>query len=522
LDGESQAMSRRTFFVALLIAGFLPASARAHVGSPNVFFEGMAGPYPVHVIIRPAEVIPGLADIAVRVEGAGVERVTALPIKWNAGRQGAPPPDVARLVHGETNLYSAQLWFMESGAQSVELAITGTAGAGRVLIPVDAVARRVLTLPPALGGTLAMLGVLIIMLLLSIVGAAVRESVLEPGLDVPVRRRWWARGVMILGAVLLVTLIWGGKLWWDSEAADYRNNRLYQPIATSANVQIQNGRRVLRLDINDQKFSHFPPVVPDHGKLMHLFLLREPDLDAFAHLHPDRQTRKTFETILPDLPAGKYQLYADVTYETGGSDTLATSVDLPEEPANTSSMKASPDPDDSWRVASAIGTCTAQECRLSRDLVMLRPSAERLMVNQPVMLRFQVHDADGVPAILEPYLGMRGHLALRRQDGSVFTHLHPGGSSSMAAMQLATFRIEGKLPLKAAYGADEPLCQVPPVSAKDQAWIGGNQSAEGVSFPYAFPKPGLYRLWVQVKVSGQVLTGVYDLNVQSVTESRSS
>ena len=54
--------------------------AYAHVGSPAVFFEGMAGPYRAHVIIRPAEVIPGLADVSVRVEGAQVERVTALPV----------------------------------------------------------------------------------------------------------------------------------------------------------------------------------------------------------------------------------------------------------------------------------------------------------------------------------------------------------------------------------------------------------------------------------------------------------
>src|SRR5947207_1426311 len=68
------------------LTALLPLSAGAHVGSPNVFFEGRAGAYPVHVIIRPAEVIPGLAEISVRVEARGLERVTALPIKWNAGR----------------------------------------------------------------------------------------------------------------------------------------------------------------------------------------------------------------------------------------------------------------------------------------------------------------------------------------------------------------------------------------------------------------------------------------------------
>ena len=86
----------------------------------------------------------------------------------------------------------------------------------------------------------------------------------------------------------------------------------------------------------------------------------------------------------------------------------------------------------------------------------------------------------------------------------------------MAAMQLAVYRIEGKLPLKAAFGADEPICQIPTATEREQGWIGGNQSSEGVSFPYAFPKPGLYRIWVQVKVNGEVVTGVFDVEVGQV------
>jgi hypothetical protein len=509
-------MKRLIRALVILASGLLPLMARAHVGSPNVFFEGRAGQYPVHVVIRPAEVIPGLAEISVRVESGQVERLTALPIKWNAGRQGAPPPDVARLVRGETNLYSAQLWFMEPGAQSVELAISGTLGTGRVIIPVDAVARRVLGMPQALGGVLALLGLLLMALLLSIVGAAVRESVLEPGLEPKRGRRWGARGAMALGALVLLALLWGGKQWWNAEAADYRNNRLYHPIAAGANVRIENGLHLLRLEIKDPTFSRFAPLVPDHGKLMHLFLVREPKLDAFAHLHPSKLDRRTFETVLPRLPGGTYRLYADVTYETGLSDTLTTTVTVPESASNGAPSPARDDPDDAWCVAADLGARTPPECRLSPDCVMTWLSPKRIVANQPVSLHFIVRKADGQPANLEPYLGMRGHLALRRDDGSVFTHLHPGGSASMAAMQLAAFRIEGKLPLQAAFGADEPICQLPAASVGELGWLGGNQLSEGVSFPYAFPKPGRYRLWVQVKVNGEILTGVYDTEVSQI------
>jgi hypothetical protein len=36
-----------------------------------------------------------------------------------------------------------------------------------------------------------------------------------------------------------------------------------------------------------------------------------------------------------------------------------------------------------------------------------------------------------------------------------------------------------------------------------------------VTLPYAFPRPGHYRMWVHVKVGGRILTGVFDAAVGS-------
>jgi len=42
-------------------------STMAHVGSPDTFFVGDAGPYPVRVSVRLPGVIPGRAQVSVRI-----------------------------------------------------------------------------------------------------------------------------------------------------------------------------------------------------------------------------------------------------------------------------------------------------------------------------------------------------------------------------------------------------------------------------------------------------------------------
>ena len=66
LDAKGPAMTRRG--LAWLLATFwFPGVALAHIGSPDVFSEGMAGPYPARVTIRMPSVVPGRAEIIVRV-----------------------------------------------------------------------------------------------------------------------------------------------------------------------------------------------------------------------------------------------------------------------------------------------------------------------------------------------------------------------------------------------------------------------------------------------------------------------
>ena len=117
--------------------------------------------------------------------------------------------------------------------------------------------------------------------------------------------------------------------------------------------------------------------------------------------------------------------------------------------------------------------------------------------NKESSLHFTVFGADGVPVKLQPYMGMLGHAVVRRNDGAVFTHLHPMGTISMAAQTILSVR---------AHGANEIT------NATQTAFT--STELNSVSFPYAFPRPGEYRIWVQVRVAGQVLTGVFDATVK--------
>ena len=83
----------RRLFLWLAIA----SAAFAHVGSPDVFYEGHAGPYRLLVTIRTPTVIPGVAEIEVRSTSPDVREVHIVPIPLTGpGAKFAPTPDVAQ------------------------------------------------------------------------------------------------------------------------------------------------------------------------------------------------------------------------------------------------------------------------------------------------------------------------------------------------------------------------------------------------------------------------------------------
>jgi hypothetical protein len=152
------------------------------------------------------------------------------------------------------------------------------------------------------------------------------------------------------------------------------------------------------------------------------------------------------KTALPPLPAGEYRVYADVTHETGFSQTLTALASVPASsppsgPSATAvdSARLAPDPDDSWRLAAPLGTgpaaAGAKVSQLENGGTMLW-NQEPLVAGRETTLRFEVRGPDGGPAPLEPYMGMLSHAVITRDDGKVFIHLHPMGTINMAAQEV--------------------------------------------------------------------------------------
>ena len=490
---------------ALLLVAGLYLTTAGHVGSKNVFFAGDAGPYPVSVVVRPPDVVPGLAEISVRIPGGGgeVERVTVRPVRWDAAPEGgAPPPDPAVPVPGDPELYSAELWLMTVGAYRIEVTVEGARGAGTASVPVTSVMLGVLDMPPVLGAVLLLLGGLLLAGAVSIAGAAVRESRLGPDETVQTTQRRWGWFAMACAAALLLTGAYWGNAWWDAVDRDVRGG-IFERLAVEGVVTGDSGSPVLEVRITDPSWlgRNWSPLVPDHGKLMHMFVVGAPDMNAFAHVHPVPVDSATFRVPWPGLPPGEYRIYGDIVHESGFAQTVVDTVLVdagalvaPEalaEGESTSMPGAMPesDPDDSsWRGTAAPLAASGVSAPLSDGSTLHWLGARELRVDEEAVLSFEVRDPAGEPAVLEPYMGMISHAALTRDDGSVFVHLHPAGTISMGSLSVLVPRMQSMA------GAGE----------------GGPSTVE---FPYAFPQAGDYTIWVQVKRAGNVLTGAFQVPV---------
>lgn len=487
-------------FIALVFLTALTVSA--HVGNPDVYFEGDAGPYRLYVTVRVPQVIPGVAEIQIRSATNDVEKIEIVPMRLSgAGSNFPPTPDVAERSKQDPQFFAGSLWLMEFGALKVRITAEGSKGKGELALPVPAFARRNLPMQRPLGSLLFVLMLFLAVGLVFIAGAASREGNLEPGEVAAPGRNRRAKIVMVATAVVVFGIVFLGDAWWGAEATNYSReiNYFRPPIART---QLESGNRlVIRAEGQEPAWSRrvrMNEVIPDHNHLMHLFLVGTPGMDRLWHLHPERSEEEFYDN-LPSVPAGDYRVFADIVDKNGFPWTLVGQVDLPE--INGATLSG----DDSSWMGAPLGAysndSTVARLPDGGSLIWGKP-ASPIVANAALDLKFKVMGKDGKPATdVEPYMGMAGHAEVVSSDFSVFAHIHPAGSVSMAALELAN----AEAGISDLRPSTEQLSMSMPATA---------MLRPEVSFPYGFPKAGEYRVFIQIKRAGNIETAVFDIRVQ--------
>ena len=399
---------------------------------------------------------------------------------------------------------------MASGSWQVRLQVEGAAGPATAGVPVPAMPLAILPMQRSLGITLAVLGIILTLGMVGIVAAAVREARLAPGVAPTPGRRRRALIASAITLAVLAFLLYGGNRWWNVEAAAYAKD-IYHPLDLHATLT-GNSLDLVMGDYNEKKHrwssDSLDEFLLDHGHLMHLYAIRQPGMDAAFHLHPAAISDEHLGMTLPAMPPGEYKLYADVVRLNGFPETLTATITipagLPTVPLGTEDASAFPsplmwvaenEPPSLVPVTSAAvrGGTLGPVYKLPDGYSMVWDRPASITANTAYAFRFTLLDPAGHPAAnMQPYLGMAGHAAFVKDDGTTFAHTHPEGSAAMPAVMLANPDPSGM--------ADMPDMAPQPVSPT-------------VEFPYGFPSPGRYRIFIQMKHAGTVETGVFDAEV---------
>jgi hypothetical protein len=483
----------------LLLLALLAAAAQAHVGNPDIYFEGPAGPYRLFVTVRPPLVIPGVAEVEVRSHTADVRELHVVPLPLTgAGAQFAPVADKLAASPQDPQFFTGSVWLMAHGSWQVRITADGTKGTGILAVPLPSVAHTVKKMDLGLGGLLGALGLFLAVGLIGMTTSGIREATLEPGTKPGENDKRRAKIGLAVAVIMVAAIVWGGNAWWSSEAATF-DARVYKPLEMRATL---GPDRVLTLKMKEPGWMSAPrpgtltrilfvrkmdDLIPDHNHLMHLYALREPGLDVVYHLHPELAETGSFRLRLPSMPAGTYKLYGDIVHANGFAETMVTSVELPAIIGRALAGDDAVGSTKPWTKAAFGSTSFTLPDGYRMEWLRAKSPPH---ANEASLFRFRLLTPDGrAPKDMAFYMGMLGHAAFVKTDGTAFAHIHPDGSASMAALRLTGDQME--MP-----------------GMKMHAELPNE-----VDFPYGFPARGRYRIIVQMKHGETVETGIFDADV---------
>jgi len=189
-----------------------------------------------------------------------------------------------------------------------------------------------------------------------------------------------------------------------------------------------------------------------HEKLYHLFVVSQ-DLKFFLHTHPQRQGDGDFQLNMRFPKPGMYRLLSDF-YPAGGTPQLiANTVMVPGEGFTLAKVHIEAD-------------LKPQHSENASAELEISPSAP--LAGESVVLNFRVKPDDGV----EPYVGAMAHMLAASSDLIDMIHQHP-------------------------------------FQTTDGQWSAYKQ----MQFNMTFPRPGVYRVWVQFQRKSVVNTVAFNVPV---------
>jgi hypothetical protein len=195
------------------------------------------------------------------------------------------------------------------------------------------------------------------------------------------------------------------------------------------------------------------------------------------------------------MPPGTYKLFGDVVFLNGFAETETATITVP------ANLPATPlAPEDAYAAPAPLSAGElGSSYKLPDGYTMVFDKPATLTANTAYVLRFRLLDPTGQPTKnMQLYLGMAGHAAFVKSDFTTFAHTHPDGSAAMPALMLA------EASTAAAVGSGSPM---------DGMAATSGPLAPEVEFPYGFPSPGRYRIFIQMKHGSTVETGVFDADV---------
>jgi hypothetical protein len=228
-------------------------------------------------------------------------------------------------------------------------------------------------------------------------------------------------------------------------------------------------------------------------------------MDAVFHLHPVPTGKHGFTDALPAMPPGTYRLYADVVFRSGFPETETATISVP--PGTTGAALG---PEDASATPPPLSAGQLGPIyRLPDGYTMQWDRPATLAANTAYNLVFHLLDPQGKPATdMQPYLGMAGHAAFVKTDGTAFAHTHPDGSAAMPAVMLANESSGGNESSGVSMGA------MPGMADPNAMNMPADPVSPTVTFPYGCPSSGTYRIFIQMKHGNTVETGVFDAIVR--------